>query len=327
MISLFRKNLFINSLLLLIYTALIRSAGFFVEYARAYSENSVVFNLINYLIPSHRVETLISILLVFIQASLINFLVNKNNYDRASSLFPGVFYVIFVSIIPEFLGMSPALISNTFIILALIQISRLYKKHKPTKFIFNVGWLMGLAIVFYVPNLIFVIGTIIGLFSIRAQNFKELFQMISGMLLSLFLFAALCFLIGRMDVFMEHFKVNLNIYRPDDSTFFYVFGAILTWAIYLTIQNRNLVLKKSVVVSKNINLLYWFLLLSAMLFFVGLNQYTQYKFLLITTPLSILTGLYFISLKSKWVPELIHLLLLTLLAFVHYQLPIPYMTQ
>jgi len=312
---------------LLLYTTIIRSAGFFIDYPRAYKEDSILFNLFDNLIPAAPIETLIGILLVFSQASLINFLVNKNNYDRFGSLFPGVFYVIFVSIIPDFLGLSPALIANTFIILALIQISRLYKKHKPTKIIFNIGWLIGTAIIFYLPNILFVLTAVIGLFSIRAQNIKELFQLFSGVFLSILLLFSFCFLIGSLDTFKTYIQLDIGLFRPSSPHFWYVFGVILLWVVFLALKNRSLVLKKSIVVSKNINLLYWFLLFAALSFFMGQNEFVQFKYLLIVIPMSVLTGLYFIGLKSKWIPEIIHLLLLVVVAFTHYQLPIPYLSQ
>jgi len=123
MLGIFRHNLFINSILLLPYTIILRIYS--LIYPSAY-ESSQVDGWINYsvfsfLLEYPRIQAIIAILIIFIQAVCINYIVNKHRLLVRPNLFPGLLYILLTSFHKEFLLLNPIILANFFLLIALIR--------------------------------------------------------------------------------------------------------------------------------------------------------------------------------------------------------------
>lgn len=103
LISVFKRNLFVNSLLLLPLTALVRVFSLIfheklkqIKKVGYYMNLSLIFYLENSLLYSF-----ISIFIVFFTAVLINRLVIKNRIANEITLLPGLFFILMVSLSPK----------------------------------------------------------------------------------------------------------------------------------------------------------------------------------------------------------------------------------
>ncbi|MBK7410278.1 MAG: hypothetical protein IPJ40_20805 [Saprospirales bacterium] len=94
-----------------------------------------------------------SMLLVFFQAILIVVMVNGNRINNESNLLPGVFYCLFASMVPEFMYPSPVLMGNTFLLLALLELMGVYKIPIASGRLYNVGFWISVASLFYFSNI------------------------------------------------------------------------------------------------------------------------------------------------------------------------------
>ena len=319
MLQIFRRNLFVNSLLLLPYIVLIRFKSFSYDLSETVDLNSLYLSDL----PSWNVSTLniaiFSSLLVFFQALMINRMSIKNSYDRNLSLFPGLFYIVFVSILPEYLLLSPALIANTFVIIALGELNKLYKKHMAAGTIFNIGFYAIISILFYFPYIFLIPVYVIGIYSLRAQNLKEFIQFLSGIFVVLFLSYSYYFINLKGSHFIEYFQsqfFNFNFGKGNLS----VLIAFAFLILALIGMRRGITIKKAIQVVKKLNLFYWIIFFSFLLPLIGSNSSWTYKLMILSIPFGILTGLIMANSKNRFIPELIHLVLLAIIINNQYDL-------
>lgn len=322
MLFLFRKNLFLNSLLLSIYVVVVRMAGLFRESTPVESlgENTLLFDGLFENKTNSFLLFSIEVSIIYFHVLWINRMAIKNNYDRHLSLFPGVFYVLFISILPEHLGLSPMIIANTFILIALSEANKIYKNIRASKPIFNIGFFLGIAIFCYLPYFFMLPVLIISLFSLRAQKIKEMWQLLSGFAVSFFLLFTFFQFYGKQNLFIEYFQPFLVWPFGPGLESWIIMIFIILWILFLVFSNRTLLLKKSVQAGKKINFIYWWLFLSFLVIFIGTNELSILKLITVLTPMGILTGLTFVTYKSKWIPELMHMILLLILFVLHYDL-------
>jgi hypothetical protein len=143
----FRKNLFINSLLLLPFCLLIRIKGVIkpIPYNFVSERESSIFNNLMELVSSNWVQGLLASLIVYMQALIINRLCIKHRIAKEMTLIPGLVYITISAVIPDLLSLSPMLIGSTFIIIAVHLLFNTYNSVAAASDIFSAGFLIGLA--------------------------------------------------------------------------------------------------------------------------------------------------------------------------------------
>ena len=120
MLSLFRTNQIAFSILLLVYALILRFSYFLGSTPIDMANDGILSIFIkDYLGDSTLVTGMITVLVVFFQALLVNNLANKYRLFRETTLFPGLFYILLVSCIQDFLPISAVLLGNTFLIIAI----------------------------------------------------------------------------------------------------------------------------------------------------------------------------------------------------------------
>ena len=146
MLSFFRTNQLAFNLFLIIYVFLLRGSSFWL------TDNDWlpvskgvlsdwVYNLCGY---SGSLATLLGLFLVFFQAILINIVIARLRMAVEVTLLPGLVYILLVSVIPDFLNLTPLLFANTFFILALLEMYKIYRSKSFAGNIFNIGFWLGI---------------------------------------------------------------------------------------------------------------------------------------------------------------------------------------
>jgi hypothetical protein len=96
-------------------------------------------DLSNHLLWSY----IISAVLIFLQALLINYIVTQHGILYKDTLLPGLFFVILNSFYPQQAELTPQLISTTFIILLFQRLCFLYESPNPLLIVFDAGMYLG----------------------------------------------------------------------------------------------------------------------------------------------------------------------------------------
>jgi len=146
--------------------------------------SDLVYNAIGYTsITAHIVGTI----LIFFQAIIINSMMNSNRITKESSLFPGLLFVLLQTLIPDFNYLSPAMMANTFLVMALWNISTSYKKTGKSGEIFNTGIFIGIAMLFDISYFVFLVCGFVGFLIVRSFRFIERIQYLIGFFIPIFL--------------------------------------------------------------------------------------------------------------------------------------------
>lgn len=300
--------------MLLPYVIILRIKTFIDPVAYVAEAETVLVRELFVLVSSPMMQSVFSVILVYLQAVYINKLVIKNALAQQNTLIPGLIYAVLVSLLPEYVGLSPALMANTVILVVMGQIFKIYKTPRVADNVFNIGFWTGFSSLF-VPNFIYLL--VVGVFSVfimMSVKRKVLFQLFSGAFTLFILYFGAMYL---MD-YPIYDQVSLVNVSPKLSVFsirgieVYKFIGFVALAIFAVLNYNTYTLKKSIQSKKKVDILYWFLMGSMILLFI-IEDITAYNVLLLCIPLSIFLNVNMIKLKNPLIQELIHVVFLSLI--------------
>jgi len=112
---------------------------------------------------SQTAHHIISLLLVFIQAFIFNNIMLSNKVYNENSYVPALIYVISMNLYFDFMVLSPALMSLTFLLLAINNLFKRIDNKTSDEFFLNTGIFLGIAALFYLPSLLFFFSVVLSL--------------------------------------------------------------------------------------------------------------------------------------------------------------------
>lgn len=325
MLEIFRKNLFINSLLLLPYVLVIRMGTFFStqKYIVDEASNTYFISHVYSYADTGLLQSIIASLIIFIQTLIVNYIFINQKLSKEATQFAGVFYVLFVSLIEESSGLTPILMANTFMLLALLSALKTYKNINATGSIFNCGFMIAMASLFYVPYFIYTVFGLITLLLLRSFNFKEKVQYIIGIITPYFLIFSIKYWYDiaffEITFFNTIFFRWPEISREQPIIEYLAIGIILMMVVATIVFYGTLVAKKAIQAKKKIDILYWFILFCIVSYLI-FNTKIQEHILSLSIPLSLLIAILASESKNKLFYELLHLMLIIIVFMSQFNL-------
>lgn len=324
MLEIFRRNLFINSLLLLPYIFIVRIGTLINPVSvKLPQDSNILQELIFNNITHPLAQSIFANLLIFVQVVLINYIFNNHKLAREITLFAGLFYILFVSLIPENLPLSNALIANTFIILAVKNLFETYKNAQASAYIFNTGFMIGLASLYYYPYFTYLIFGIVSLLMIRSFKIIEKLQFFIGFVIPYFLVSTYRYWYDMPFAdfkFIKSLLFQLPHFKSDGLIVTYISVAVLMLGVLFSIFNYgNLTAKKAIQSQKKIDIIYVFMLfcfISLIIFKADIYPHL----LTLAFPLAVLTGINVSESKKIIFYEFLHLFLLGLIFISQFKL-------
>lgn len=128
------------------------------------------------------ISSVLAAVLCFIQALFINSVVNDNKVLAKKNYAAGATFIIFASFFKETLLLTPASVAFTFLILCTSKIFQLARKEKSYGDVFDIGFLIAIATLFYFPCVLFLLFAYIGLATVRAFHYREWIIVLLGFL-------------------------------------------------------------------------------------------------------------------------------------------------
>ena len=311
MIEIFKRNLFINSLLLLPYAALLRIKTFIDPTLQVPADGqSVLSNIIYSLLPYSILQSIISLLIVFFIANMINRLCIKNRLANTITLIPGLFFILFSSLLPSFLELSESLLSLFFVVAMVGVLMQTYKRPRASDLIFNTGLYTGLAALFLFASTSFMLSAFVGLIILRSFKLKERLQLLLGFLTPFLFFGVYLFYNDILsqtiskEVFGAFSVPTFNLEWGVESI---ILTSILALGLLISILGYGFYTsKKSIQAQKKVDILYW-VALASLIGLLLVNQVTLSYALFLIFPLSIFISMSFLNIRNKLVLELLHL--------------------
>lgn len=322
-LSIFRTNQLLYSILLLMYAALLHLSVFVLREAWTPVAPGVFSAWVYQLLggASGMSAEITAILLLTAQAAGINAIVLEHRLGEEQNLFPGLFYILISSMLPGMMHLSPALMGNTFLIIAMSELFRTYKNPQASGGIFNVGFWTAVASLFVPAYLVFLILGFVGLNSLRGLDLKERLMLLSGAVVPYGLAGVVMFWNGQLlsgihTQFQEAFAVASFVTITGFSFWAAASGFSLLVLLALT-QFGGLVYRKTIQVQKKVSLLYWMLLTGGLSTLVIKGIQIE-NWLSVAIPLGIVLGFVFSNLPRRW-SESLHLMLLATVLILHYK--------
>ncbi len=312
MLSLFRTNQLVANALLIFYILLLRFSSFVVPYELHPGQGGILGeNLLSIVPPEGTLSAVLSIILIFLQALLINITAARYRVARSVSLFPGVFYVLLCSSFPDFLYLSPVLVANTFLILALYELLGVYKKYYSNGRIFNAGLWIGLATLFYFSSIVFIGAIFIGFFILRAFKIKEQIGLLLGFISPFWLVGIYYFVQNALPDFWSRSFGNIGFLDANLSNEWDSYVQLSIFAIFILaaiFSYRTYTYKVSIQAQKFVDVFFWVLAFSATTLLIQDNIQADHLIFL-AVPLSFLIGMTFLYMNRR-LAEALHFLLL-----------------
>ncbi len=321
-LAIFRTNQLFASLLLAFYILLVRGSVLVVPSGWIPSGYGPlaewVYNWIGY---AGQAADLAAIALLLFQAFYLNFFIREYRLASEVSLFPGLFYILVSSMLPEFLHLSPLLMANTFFIIVIAEIFATFKKTDCADHIFNIGFWAAVGSLFYPSYLfLFVLG-FVGLNILRAFKFRERLMMLAGLITPYILLSA--YFIWKDEFWsfwLERMPGSFAFLDFKPAPLWLAYRSLAIFAVLILVvlfSYRSYLYKQTIQVQRKVNILFWGLLLTVLSLFMQSD--IEIGHLLVTAvPLGIMLSFNFIRMPNR-MAEVIHLLILAIVFFLQFR--------
>jgi len=228
------------------------------------------------------ITTSISFVLVFVNAYLINFLFNKNEFYDRNMYAPALLYVVLLSYYHSFYSMDGLLISHSFLILCLFQLFALKQNEDGRRTIFNASFFAGVAAIIHPPIIVILPLLFMMVWSVRPFVLRESLLLLSGFSIPL-LYGGIYLTWLNTNIDIELLK-QVTRYEDNLLTFYISLAvlAIFSLLAFIGIQQK---MQKSAIRFKKLVRILWLLLVLGLFLgcidFLWLGQLERFSILLI----------------------------------------------
>ncbi len=117
----------------------------------------------------HVAATVVSVF----QIVYVNYLANTRDVYSDRTFWPGLVYMLFLHLSFDCLTLSPVLMSTSFLLLAFGRLIRQMERRGATDEVFEVGFYIGLATLFYLPSALFILWAALSLLLFTGATFRQ----------------------------------------------------------------------------------------------------------------------------------------------------------
>jgi Family of unknown function (DUF6427) len=325
MLSLFKHNTPLGLLLLLVCCVLLRLSTWFIFPVKGMlqlADSGVLYvGMMEYMPSIGWANYLLATILVYIQALMVNNIVVTHKLSNDKTLYPALFYVIIGSALPDFHYLSAPLVATTFLILLLQKLFSTYNKKADILPVFDLGFWLSIAALFYPPAIWLAFIAYIGLASIGTFKIKDQLIFISGLGVPFILVATYHYWNDSLPHFVEMqfgslFQMVSFSWIIDINLLMKI--TLMTILVLITfVSIATYYYKRLINVQKYISILYWFLLATILLAMFRTHPSLDMLFLIVPS-LSIFIALRFETIKLWQVSEMLLLLLIASILFIQF---------
>lgn len=314
------------NLLWLILILIVLRFGFFIQLPETLPFNFLeLFSRMLVPIPTNHLLTpstnvFIAAVLVYIQALLINRLVNQYNLLAKPSTLPALTYITLCSLFIPFMVLSPPLICNFFIIWLFSKLLKFYKGEAVQATAFDSGMIVAAGTIIYFPFIFVFLIIWISLMVFRSFNWREWVAALMGFITVFFFLAVFYYWNDHISLFYKiwlplgtHFPKRIKI---DYYNYLVLIPAIAIMVLAIIKLQGNF-LKSYVQTRKAFQLLFFMFVVTALSFYVN-TSFRLYHFILCLVPAGIIMSYYFLYATRRWFYESLYILLLLSIIFFQF---------
>ncbi len=264
--------------------------------------------LLKIITPDHKfIYFLLGVFLVISQTIHLSFVCNKHEVLYRNSFLPGLFYMLLMLSIPQFISFHPILIVNSILILILNKIFQLYKNEAPLAWDFDTCVLLSIMTMFYLPAVIFLLLYAVGLIVLRPFSWRDWIVGLMGFITPLFFVLVYYFLCDRLQE-AKHF-----IHIPKISREFNIKNAIpagypltILWVVIvfiLSVIRLQSNFQKNAAKTRSYQLIILFFVIISLLMIIFTPVEPLFRFSILCIPLAVIVSYFFLTTKKMWIIE------------------------
>ena len=260
-----------------------------------------------------------------IQVVYFNEIVNRRGVFPEQNFIPGLLYLVVLSSSVDCFTLSPALLASLFLLLALGTLLKQLDRVGATDEVFEIGFYISVAGLFYPPAGLFIIWAFLSLLLYSGANFRQHALTLFGFLFPFLLTALFYYLDGNYEIFSRIFlasvfqirQYNLNDFRSlllaivlPLTVAVLGFFRMLNYGRYTNFQTRT----QQVMV-------FWAI---TSILSVGLMPFlAPMQFVVFVPCVAFFCVHFFTTFRRQWVPELVFLAFFGSVLLISYQAVYP----
>lgn len=272
-----------------------------------------------------RANPQISVVLGFLvsmgTAFLLNYIIYQHHILTKRSWLPALLFVVLSACTPGLLWLNPQLIAGIFLLGALHLLLGTYRMDKAFGSVFNAGILIGIAALFYLPSIVFLLFAIVCIILLRPFIWREWIILILGSTVAPIYTGVYYFWHDKLSFMTQEIIVNPILNRD----FFlklpveYYFLTIMTGLMLFVSAGRFLsgAGTSTLKTKKGISVMIWFLVFSLLAVLPAQNNAVA-GITFAIYPLSLFVSNYFLVARRLWLAESIFILLLASIALSYF---------
>jgi hypothetical protein len=260
--------------------------------------------------------SLLSFLLLFLQAISLNRLMNNYRLMNRPNFLPAMAYLLISSFFTDWNRLSSALLVNTILLWVWSQLTRLQNSDRPRIILFNAGLALGLSNLIYSYSFAFMVIVYGALVVYRAFRLNEYLVPFFGFLTPYYFFFVYQYLNDAWNPAQYLLSINFNL--PELGQVRWIWAGLaaaglLTMAGFYLVQQQSG--KMLIMARKSWTLLSLFLCISLLIPFVNANFG---YWILCLTPVAAFAGAAFLYLPGKKMAFWLHWVLVAFVLAVSY---------
>lgn len=245
------------------------------------------------------ISAVVAFVLLYMQALMLNYLVNEYRMTPRQSYLPGMAYLLVTSLLPEWNYLSAPLVSASFIIWMFICLYRLYNIANARGRVLNIGLIAGISSYIFFPSALFIVCILIGLMILKPFRLNETLLFLMGCLAPYYFYALYLFLTDQLTLtnLFPHIDVSVPSVK---STIWLAFSTallgipFLVGGYYAQVHLRKMLIQ----VRKNWSILILYLVLALFVPYIN-NSETLHAWVLAAAPFAAFhASAYFYA--GKW---------------------------
>lgn len=246
--------------------------------------------------------------LLMLQVFMVNYMVQANNLLGKPSWLPGFLYLLLMSSDPSLISLHPVLVANLFLIWALARTLAAYSESDVMVEVFNVGFLIALAGLFYYPAIVFFLWLLVVLGVYFLLSLRGLAAAFMGFLTPFFFLLTWYYLSGQLEQKFEQMTALYDPFLLFDQPYA-LFSVIMMMALafisFLSFLKINVgyAADKPIRIRKRIRVLVYFFVMALASILVVTDRFDVHHGLMMP-PLAIAWSVFLLETKRKWVADL-----------------------
>lgn len=274
---------------------------------------------------------IISGFLVFFQALLFKWLCNNNDIISDKSDVPALMYIVVSIVCFDFVSLSPALLSLTFVLIALNSVFKHIKSENNEGEIFSTGLYIGLAYLTFAPTAIFFVLSLLSFIFVTRTPLRHYLLYITGFFFPTLFCLTLMYIVDGHTEFIQYFLFQFPAaigFKDDFDWNVLVFISIPSLLLSLVGIFRALTYRRFIIYQVIIQrIMFLWLLFSFALIVLFFNNITSAFIMLVPFIAFFITHFFQLMGKRKIGEYLLILYLVYSLRSIYSYIDLPYLNK